>query len=230
MSEIGRPLLQWGRACEDADSASSLGVCLAMTTLQWGRACEDADSRGDWEAAWGAIQLQWGRACEDADRRSAMPLPPVPECFNGAAPVRTRIVKRNTLTTYLSLLLQWGRACEDADRNFSAWERRYSRLLQWGRACEDADREQKQTTYPYTDRFNGAAPVRTRIGASGTGGMVQHPCFNGAAPVRTRIAPYADLPLALDGGFNGAAPVRTRIEGQPYHRYPAPCASMGPRL
>ena len=60
-------------------------------------------------------------------------------CFNGAAPVRTRIASRIAHTTRTRRRLQWGRACEDAD---SASRSRTSRLrfiLQWGRACEDAD-------------------------------------------------------------------------------------------
>ena len=38
-------------------------------------------------------------------------------------------------------------------------------MLQWGRACEDADRpDLGVATFYATARFNGAAPVRTRIG------------------------------------------------------------------
>ena len=44
-------------------------------------------------------------------------------------------------------------------------------------------------------RFNGAAPVRTRIAIWCSPITVPSPCFNGAAPVRTRIVDD----LALNG-------------------------------
>ena len=86
-------LLQWGRACEDADRVCVIVVVVVeQKLLQWGRACEDAD-RQDWDVTsrpWAL--LQWGRACEDADRWNVQPKTTDRTSFNGAAPVRTRIV------------------------------------------------------------------------------------------------------------------------------------------
>ena len=59
--------LQWGRACEDADSSVGPALTFKRISLQWGRACEDADSSSAAPRALTLPCLQWGRACEDAD-------------------------------------------------------------------------------------------------------------------------------------------------------------------
>ena len=65
--------LQWGRACEDADSHRAVQNPAERRYLQWGRACEDADSSRA-SARWSiSTCLQWGRACEDADRWAIAP-------------------------------------------------------------------------------------------------------------------------------------------------------------
>ena len=112
----------------------------------------------------GLKRLQWGRACEDADRMKS-PLSRLSEsfCFNGAAPVRTRIEARRALDLDVDDVLQWGRACEDADSTASTCWPTYSAALQWGRACEDADRRKSRLRRTGLHGFNGAAPVRTRI-------------------------------------------------------------------
>ena len=63
-------------------------------------------------------------------------------CFNGAAPVRTRIDELAGDLDFDTSGLQWGRAREDADRqNAMVRKLDIDGLLQWGRAREDADRQ-----------------------------------------------------------------------------------------
>ena len=62
-------------------------------------------------------------------------------------------------------------------------------------------------------RFNGAAPVRTRIDlASKLRAAITVFASMGPRPVRTRIAVSTVTPELFVVCFNGAAPVRTRID------------------
>ncbi len=203
-------MLQWGRVRENADTLSVSFSSQSERRFN-GAAFVRTRILGTVTAGLIRSRLQWGRVRENADTRFHTPRNPDRSRFNGAAFVRTRIPRSKHRPLRVKLWLQWGRVRENADtgeaRQGEAWVLR----LQWGRVRENADtsatspsgvgawtlqwgrvRENADTSPPKlrpvtTNRFNGAAFVRTRIHGSAAHQTSGGDGFNGAAFVRTRI-------------------------------------------
>ena len=84
--------LQWGRACEDADSPSTLFMFSCSTGFNGAAPVRTRIAYWRRHVRLHLWMLQWGRACEDADSPPQDVWRPLVPSFNGAAPVRTRIV------------------------------------------------------------------------------------------------------------------------------------------
>ncbi len=85
-------LLQWGRGCYAAETASSAVKRIVSSPLQWGRGCYAAETAG-------ARSRSWTRSHR----------------FNGAAAVTPRRPDGATLMIDDHIKLQWGRGCYAAE-------------------------------------------------------------------------------------------------------------------
>ncbi len=181
--------LQWGRAPEGAESASTAATADQPRELQWGRAPEGAERlRGLWRELRKTCASMGPRPGGRGEAGRVDSGPNRGRSFNGAAPRRARRDLRDAIT----------------DRNLSA-----SMGPRPGGRGELRILIQSFTTRP---RFNGAAPRRARREHTQPKLQLHSNSFNGAAPRRARRDAPPQTTLRLSACFNGAAPRRARRE------------------